>query len=140
MRSSFWLCVAVVLGAVALAPARVDPLLAQARDAVALTGQVTSADEGAMEGVLVSAKKVNATMTTTVVTDQQGRYRFPESRLEPGSYAVRIRATGWDLEHAAAVDVDEHKTWRFPPFALHRHRQRPAVRTDSLDRQRIDRL
>src|SRR5437879_5155202 len=34
---------------------------------VALTGQATSAEEGAMQGVLVSAKKANSTITVTVV-------------------------------------------------------------------------
>src|SRR5882724_11043994 len=53
---------------------------AQAQPAPALTGQVTSADEGLMEGVLVSVKKAGSTITTTVVTDQQGRYRFPGPR------------------------------------------------------------
>ena len=42
----------------------------------ALSGKVTSAEEGPMEGVLVSAKKDGSTITTTVVSDEQGRYRF----------------------------------------------------------------
>ena len=47
-----------------------------------------------MEGVLVSAKKTGSTITTTVVTDEKGRYQFPAVRLAPGHYAMRIRATG----------------------------------------------
>ena len=43
----------------------------------ALGGQVTSAEEGAMEGVLVSAKKAGSTITITVASDAQGRYSFP---------------------------------------------------------------
>ena len=43
----------------------------------ALSGLVSSSEEGAMEGVLVSAKKEGSTITTTVVTDEQGRYGFP---------------------------------------------------------------
>ena len=35
-----------------------------------LTGQVTSAQQGPMEGVLVSAKREGSTITTTVVTDR----------------------------------------------------------------------
>ena len=35
----------------------------------ALQGTVTSAQEGAMEGVLVSAKKADSTVTVTVVSD-----------------------------------------------------------------------
>ena len=110
MRSRFWLCVPVVFAAAVLAPARSHRLHAQTPDAVALTGQVTSAEEGAMEGVLVSVRKTGSPMTITVVSDRQGRYRFPQSRLEPGSYTVRIRATGFDLQSAATIDVGSRKT------------------------------
>ncbi len=43
----------------------------------ALTGKVTSQAEGAMEGVIVGAKKEGSTMTTWVVSDAQGQYSFP---------------------------------------------------------------
>jgi len=78
---------------------------AQAQPASALTGQVTSAEEGPMEGVLVSVKKVGSTITTTVVTDQQGRYRFPGPRLTPGPYAISIRAVGYELDRPKVADV-----------------------------------
>jgi len=71
----------------------------------ALTGQVTSADEGAMEGVLVSAKRAGSTVTVTVVSDAQGRYSFPAAKLEPGQYALRIRAAGYDLDSPAGIEV-----------------------------------
>ena len=71
----------------------------------ALTGQVTSAEEGPMEGVLVSAKKQSSTITITVVTDAKGQYSFPADRLDPGNYALAIRAAGYNLESAKAVDV-----------------------------------
>ncbi len=64
----------------------------------ALTGKVTSAEEGAMEGVLVTAKKAGSTIAVTVVTDKDGVYSFPASRLEPGQYSLRIRAVGYDLD------------------------------------------
>jgi streptogramin lyase len=71
----------------------------------ALTGQVSSAEEGAMEGVLVSAKKDGSTVRVTVVTDAQGRYSFPAAKLEPGHYTLRIRAVGYDLDGATAADI-----------------------------------
>jgi streptogramin lyase len=74
------------------------PLGAAGDNTVALSGTVTSAEEGAMEGVLVSARRAGATVTTTVVSDRQGRYEFPRPRLEPGDYTLRIRAIGYDLE------------------------------------------
>ena len=58
-----------------------------------------------MEGVLVSARKAGSTVTTTVVSDRQGRYRFRARRLEPGEYALRIRAIGYELERAVTVTV-----------------------------------
>ena len=78
---------------------------ADSRGSAALTGQVTSAEEGAMEGVLVSAKKTGSTITTTVFTDDKGRYQFPAARLAPGHYAIRIHATGYDLEGPDALDI-----------------------------------
>ena len=64
------------------------PAVAQngADSGVALSGVVTSRQEGAMEGVLVTAKRNASTISTTVVTDEKGRYRFPASRLPPGHY------------------------------------------------------
>ncbi|HTF14054.1 MAG TPA: carboxypeptidase-like regulatory domain-containing protein, partial [Burkholderiales bacterium] len=76
----------------------------------AIAGKVTSAEEGAMEGVLVSAKKAGSTVTLTVVSDAQGRYSFPSAKLEPGRYAIRIRAVGYDLDGPGATDVTAGKT------------------------------
>ena len=73
--------------------------------AVALTGKVTSSQEGAMEGVIVSAKRNGSSVTISVVSDKQGEYRFPRARLEPGSYALTIRAVGYDLSAPSTVDV-----------------------------------
>ena len=78
---------------------------AQAAAPSALRGAVSSAEEGAMEGVLVSAKKAGSTITVTVVSDAKGRYAFPAAKLNPGRYALRIRAVGYDLEGPSAVDV-----------------------------------
>src|SRR5665213_3482849 len=70
----------------------------------ALTGKVT-AEQGALEGVLVSAKKIGSTITVTVVSDKVGRYAFPAARLEPGQYSLRIRAIGYDLDNSSPVTV-----------------------------------
>jgi virginiamycin B lyase len=78
---------------------------ALAQAATALTGQVTSAEEGPMEGVLVSAKKDGSTMTITVVTDAKGEYSFPADRLDAGHYAIATRAAGYNLDGPKAVDI-----------------------------------
>lgn len=75
----------------------------------ALTGKVT-AEQGVLEGVLVSAKKDGSNITVTVVSDKDGRYSFPAGRLEPGQYAMRIRAIGFDLDNAKPVTVSAGKT------------------------------
>ena len=70
----------------------------------ALTGKVTSQAEGAMEGVIVGAKKEGSTITTWVVSNSQGQYSFPRERMEPGKYAISIRAVGYELPKTS-VDV-----------------------------------
>ncbi len=59
-----------------------------ASSAPALTGRVSSQEEGSMEGVLVTAKKEGARFSITVVSNTQGSYSFPRTRLEPGSYLL----------------------------------------------------
>src|SRR5580700_2490332 len=78
---------------------------AWAQAAAALSGQISSAKEGAMEGVVVSAKKAGGTVTVSVVTDAKGHYSFPASRLDPGKYAVTIRAIGYELDGPKSADV-----------------------------------
>jgi streptogramin lyase len=78
---------------------------ALAQAAAALTGQVSSAEEGPMEGVLVTAKKDGSTIAVTVVTDAKGEYSFPADRLDAGHYAIATRAIGYDLNGPKAVDV-----------------------------------
>jgi streptogramin lyase len=81
------------------------PQHAAAQAQAALTGQVSSQKEGAMEGVVVSAKKDGSTITVSVVTDDKGHFSFPASRLEPGHYRISIRATGYDLDGPNSADV-----------------------------------
>lgn len=70
---------------------------------VSLTGIVHSDSEGPMEGVLVSAKRIDGTITVTVVSDHHGRYGFPASRMGPGTYRIEIRAVGYDAENPSMV-------------------------------------
>ncbi|HEY7297627.1 MAG TPA: carboxypeptidase regulatory-like domain-containing protein [Xanthobacteraceae bacterium] len=82
------------------------PLASQTPAAAALSGKVTSQEEGGMEGVLVSAKRAGSTMTITVVSDAQGHYSFPRDRLEPGNYSVHIRAVGYELPGPGTTQVE----------------------------------
>ena len=91
--------------AVCLVQAGFGVRLARAQDAAILTGHVSSLEEGPMEGVVVSAKKDGATITVSVVTDNDGRYSFPAARLEPGRYQLSIRAGGYELDSPKGVDL-----------------------------------
>src|SRR6266436_7458291 len=82
------------------------PVTAQTPAASALAGKVTSQEEGAMEGVLVSAKRAGSTMTITVVSNAQGQYSFPRDRLEPGAYSLAIRAVGYELPSRGSAQVE----------------------------------
>jgi virginiamycin B lyase len=82
---------------VALAPA-----LAQSADTV-LSGRVSSDREGAMEGVVVSARQTGSTMTVSVISDTEGKYGFPVSRVQPGHYDLTTRA-------GATFSTEEHQS------------------------------
>src|SRR5579871_2614451 len=72
---------------------------------VALSGKVSSVEEGLMEGVLVSAKKEGSTITTTVVSNAKGEFSFPADRIETGHYNITIRAAGYVLAGQKQIDV-----------------------------------
>jgi streptogramin lyase len=84
-----------------------------AAQAPALTGRVSSAAEGAMEGVLVSLRREGSTKTVTVVSRADGSYSFPRDRLEPGRYAVNTRAVKFVLaDRDASVQIAASGTAR----------------------------
>ena len=93
----------------ALAAAAITAVLAavpaRAQAPAALAGQVSSAAEGAMEGVVVSAKREGSTATISVVSDQTGRFSFPATKLVPGRYSLAIRAVGYELEGPRTAEV-----------------------------------
>src|SRR5882672_1028124 len=80
-------------------------LHAQSQTPSALSGQVTSTEEGPMEGVVVSAKKDGSPISISVVTNPAGRFTFPAGRLEPGHYALKARAAGYELDGSSAGDL-----------------------------------
>jgi virginiamycin B lyase len=107
---SFLLILVVAVTATMFPPASGRTDVTKNDASVSLTGQVTSAEEGAMEGVLVSAKKSGSTMTLTVVSDERGSYRFPAARLGAGHYSLRVRAGGYDLEGPSDVNIAAGKS------------------------------
>lgn len=77
--------------------------MAQSNRPAALTGTVSSAAEGKMEGVVVSAKRQGSTIMVSVSTNAQGQYRFPKDRLEAGTYDITMRAVGYTLKPTTAT-------------------------------------
>src|SRR5690349_14403287 len=109
MRKPICLAAVVALTAILLfsSPGAVP---ANADVSVALSGQVSSPKEPAMEGVVVGAKKDGSTMTLNVTTDEKGRFSFPASKLAPGKYALKVRAAGYELDAPKSVEVVDGKT------------------------------
>lgn len=112
MWSRSFLVIVATTVTIILFSARLDAVRVQSSGLVALTGQVSSAEEDSMEGVLVSAKRIGSTVTVTVVSDAQGRYGFARTRLQPGQYSIRIRAVGYELEGSDLVEVIAQTTTR----------------------------
>jgi virginiamycin B lyase len=76
-----------------------------AQGGVALSGAVTSQDEGKMEGVVVSARGEGMNFTVSVVSGKDGKYSFPRANLKPGTYSLKTRAVGYDLSADASAVV-----------------------------------
>jgi Carboxypeptidase regulatory-like domain len=93
--------VALMLGVSWLA----RPILAQPNPATShLSGTVKTPDGKALGGIGVSARNANETFTTTVYTDQSGRYSFPP--LTSGQYKVRAQAVGFETALADVTLAD----------------------------------
>jgi virginiamycin B lyase len=113
-----WRWITTVAGVLALTG--FGAAAAQAGMLPALSGQISSAEEGVMEGVVVSARKDGSTITVSVVSDDKGHFAFPSTKLVPGHYMLTVRAVGYDLDgvpaaqvvagHAATVDLALKKT------------------------------
>ncbi len=80
-----------------------------AQGGAALTGVASSQAEGKMEGVVVTARGLGASFDVSVVTDAQGKYSFPATHLAPGTYAVTMRAVGYELAQPVRATVSAGK-------------------------------
>ena len=96
------MCCVAMAALVVTAP---GPTVVGAQSGAALTGVVSSAEEGMMEGVVVTARRESANFDVSVVSDAQGKYSFPRSHVQPGTYTVKMRAVGYDLLAPGPVEV-----------------------------------
>src|ERR1700719_955393 len=90
-RLSLFVSAILAIGICCLA----QDILAQSAPGVAtLSGTVKSSDGKPLEGVGVSARNAGETFTTTVYTDQSGRYFFPP--VSSGQYKVWAQAVTFE--------------------------------------------
>ena len=73
-----------------------------------LMGTVKSADGKIMEGVAVSARANSHTYTTSVYTDADGQYHFPE--ISNGNYKVWAQAVGYEMAGGELAYASGKKT------------------------------
>src|SRR5262249_22740108 len=105
MRTNLLLTAAIGVTALAVYAGSHSSSPLRAQSGVALTGLVISEEEERMEGVVVTAHREGSPISISVVTDETGRFNFPESKLPDGDYLLKIRAIGYDLVGQRGVDV-----------------------------------
>ncbi len=66
---------------------------AQDLDQVTIGGKVTDSNNAPVVGATVTATLIETGVERTFVTNEEGRYRIIE--LSPGTYRVRVSATGF---------------------------------------------
>jgi virginiamycin B lyase len=118
------------LGSFFVAAMTLSAPLAWADAPPALQGQVTSTEEGPMEGVVISASQAGSTITISVVTDDKGHYAFPAARLSPGHYTLAIRAAGYELAAPQSADVSKGQS-ATAALALKKTKRLSAQLTDA---------
>jgi streptogramin lyase len=74
-----------------------------------LVGSIRAADGTALEGVVVSARAIGSSITTSVFTDERGDYAFPP--LATGSYEVWAQAAGYGAGRAR-VAIESMRSMR----------------------------
>ncbi len=92
-----------------------------------LMGVVKSSNGKPLEGVTVSARAANATVTTSVYTNAAGEYLFPE--LADGQYRVWAQAVGFQLarsEQSISANRKVQQNFALKPLADF-HRQLSSV-------------
>lgn len=95
---SNWKSLVLVLATAGVAAALQAPPAAQSRAPGILHGTVKSAGGAPMEGVIVSARAADRSVTTSVFTNRQGTYTFPS--LDGGQYRVWAQAVGFEAGRA----------------------------------------
>jgi streptogramin lyase len=75
-----------------------------------LSGSINAAAGSKLDGVVVSAKKIGSTITTSVYTDKDGNYYFPP--MAEGKYNVWAQTLGYE-QNKTEVDLSSNKRQDF---------------------------
>src|SRR5262245_59326467 len=86
------------LGAVAFAPVLASPV-----HAATIAGMVKGPDGAPFRGAFVQAQHAGTKITTSVLSDRQGRYRI--ENLPAGAYQLRIRAVGYSADQRSGLNL-----------------------------------
>ena len=79
------------------------PLLVSAAHAATVTGTVKAPDGAPFRGAFIQAQHAGTKMTTSVLSDRQGRYRF--ENLGAGTYQLRVRAVGYEATPRGGLNL-----------------------------------
>ena len=74
-------------------------------------GRVTDASGGAIEGAKISARQLETNIAATLLTDREGRFRFPYLRV--GRYEVRVQQAGF-AEAVQSVTLSLGSAYELP--------------------------
>jgi streptogramin lyase len=95
LRPWIWVAIALSLVTFRLSAAARAP---KASAHAVLEGNIQGSHGEALEGVTISARPVDGTITTSVYTDEQGNYYFPT--LPGGKYRISAQAVGYQAGRA----------------------------------------
>ena len=118
----------LISAALAIALAGAGILPASAQTSAALTGQVTSAEEGAMEGVLVSAKKAGSTSRSPSSATRRAATAFPPPSSSPGNiHCASGRSATTSIVPPTSAWLRNRPATARPEAAQDRRSRRPAL-------------
>ncbi len=76
-------------------------MFSQGETTSAILGQVSDATSGAIAGATVTVTNRETGLNRAVVTDEEGRFNFPQ--LPPGTYSVEVEAQGFEKQRTDNV-------------------------------------
>jgi hypothetical protein len=72
--------------------------LAQGETTSAIVGQIRDTTNAVVPGATVTITNPEAGLRRSAKTDDSGRFNFPQ--LKPGTYSVRVEASGFEPRHS----------------------------------------